>query len=115
MDSSCVVVPGARRIGCGGRFCKLDQGLKSVLKLIIGQTNNAALRDSDSICCNHYSHFKKLISNKCLFPHCGDSENSKSLRKCPANLLIYMNLDKSALVNIHQQCYVQLKQYNNPD
>jgi hypothetical protein len=115
MDSSCAVSAAARFLSCGGRLCYLNEGLISVLKLIISETNSAAFSDSGRICCNHFKHFTRLIAGRCFAPNCESPANKQSLRKCPANMLTYLNLDETAQVLIHQSCYLRLKQLLQPN
>jgi hypothetical protein len=106
---ACAIVVGARNeIQCAGHRMKLTLGDRSYLTLLVHLLDEFVLSNVEFICRNHFNRYLKFKLKRCVATSCNNPTNSMSLRKCPKHLLIYLNLDESAFVNVHQQCYQRL-------
>ena len=96
---------------CSNRkYYTIERGDYSYLTLLAHQTNQFTAVDTGIICLNHWNQLLKNKLHKCIATFCNEGENKKSLRKCPKQFLIYFNLHETAIVNIHQHCYLKFQQ-----
>jgi hypothetical protein len=95
---------------CNGQSYNLNVGDKSWVTVQAERQHIPVDINTDRICLYHYNHFIQRKFNICADPQCPFADKFNSMRKCPVRMLKCYGLDESAVLNVHNQCYIQFDQ-----